>query len=434
LVLALVLVASGCGSWFAFRGDAARTGYQPFLVQKWSADLGALTEDGGPDTEPTVANGVVYAGFYGYLAAFDAGGSKGCTGSPRRCTPMWRYPTDLSAPITSTPAIRDGVVYLATAGTLYAFDATGGDSCSGTPKTCSPLWTATGAFGRSSVAVSGGTVFVGTYDGRLEAFDAAGQQGCAGVPKTCVPVWTGAAGPRVDAAPAVANGKVFVGSTDGKLYVFDATGKSGCSGVPKSCAAIWTAATSGSVTAAPAIAGGSVYVGSHNHRLYAFDANGTTGCSGTPRSCAPLSMADIGASITASPSVAKTTVYVNGPDTMFAYDASGTTQCTGTPKMCTPLWKTAAAAPGYINGRSPTIANGVVYVDSVMNDLVAFDATGTKSCSGSAPKTCAPLWVSSNDDPGDSAITSAASIANGSVYVVYFAHHSFELRAYARLM
>ena len=44
-----------------------------------------------------------------------------------------------------TPAVANNVVYVAAGdpnGKLYAFDATANTNCSGTPKVCTPLWTA----------------------------------------------------------------------------------------------------------------------------------------------------------------------------------------------------------------------------------------------------------------------------------------------------
>src|SRR4051794_13641983 len=95
--------------------------------------------------------------------------------------------------VISSPAVVGGVVYVGTngivgtgAGTgLYAFPTT----CPSTDS-CAPLWTAsTPAAITSSPAVAGGMVYVGSLDGTLYAFDAAGVQGCSGTPKTCAPLW-----------------------------------------------------------------------------------------------------------------------------------------------------------------------------------------------------------------------------------------------------
>jgi hypothetical protein len=48
--------------------------------------------------------------------------------------------------VTSSPALANGVVYVGSGypdHKLYAFDTAGNTNCSGSPKTCAPLWTAT---------------------------------------------------------------------------------------------------------------------------------------------------------------------------------------------------------------------------------------------------------------------------------------------------
>src|ERR1700690_2512488 len=69
-------------------------------------------------------------------------------------------------------------------------------------------WTgATGGFVHSSAAVAGGVVYVGSFDGKLYAFDAAGSTDCSGTPKTCAPLWTTVTlGAGVYTSPAVVNG------------------------------------------------------------------------------------------------------------------------------------------------------------------------------------------------------------------------------------
>jgi hypothetical protein len=73
---------------------------------------------------------------------------------------------------------------------------------------------------QSSPAVANGVVYVGSEDTKLYAFDAAGTTNCSGTPKTCNPLFTAATGGGVDSSPAVANSVVYVGSGDHKLYAF----------------------------------------------------------------------------------------------------------------------------------------------------------------------------------------------------------------------
>jgi outer membrane protein assembly factor BamB len=120
----------------------------------------------------------------------------------------------------SSPAIAHGVAYVGSNdGNLYAFDATGTTGCSGMPKTCTPLWTATGG-GPSSPSVANGVVYTGSMNFQQTAFDAfafdaAGATGCSGTPKTCTPLWTASTSTLssgVASSIAIANGAVYVNS------------------------------------------------------------------------------------------------------------------------------------------------------------------------------------------------------------------------------
>jgi outer membrane protein assembly factor BamB len=174
--------------------------------------------------------------------------------------------------VRSTPAVASGIVYVDSLDfQLYAFDAAGQAGCSGTPKACTPLWTAA-AGGLSSPAVANGIVYVGSSDRSLVAFDAAGEIGCSRRPKICTPLWTGPTGGGIEGSTAVANGVVYAGAFDGKLYAFDAAGQAGCSGNNRrrTCTPLWTSANFGfAVQSSPAVANGQLYVGIGD-TLYAF--------------------------------------------------------------------------------------------------------------------------------------------------------------------
>ena len=109
---------------------------------------------------PAVANGLVYVGRDdGKLYAFDAG--IGCEVDRHRHRQL------------EAPSPRTGVVYLDSRTKLYAFDAAGTTSCSGTypRKTCTSLWsTTTGGDALSSPTVANGMVYIGRDDGKLQAF------------------------------------------------------------------------------------------------------------------------------------------------------------------------------------------------------------------------------------------------------------------------
>jgi hypothetical protein len=231
--------------------------------------LFAATGFGGQPNSSAVSNGVLYlTNTSGQLFAYSAGGTTNCSGTPTLCSPLWTASLG-SATTSSQPAVSGGVVYAESINELLAFDANGVTNCSGTPTTCSPLWTA--ALDASSppelaalpLAVANGIVYA-TANG-VQAFDANGLTNCSGTPKTCTPLWSyniGLLGPRLGdlvEAPSVANGLMFIGS----LVAFDANGKTNCSGTPVVCNPLWTGPTGGRGTGLDgpaAIANGKVYV------------------------------------------------------------------------------------------------------------------------------------------------------------------------------
>ncbi len=263
----------------------------------------------GPGS-PAIANGVLYVPGYGagmalrqggaYVAAFDAAGSKDCSGSPVVCAPMW---TTTGVPKfvgnTGSPAIANGVIYIAN-GSLYAFDAAGSENCSGTPKVCAPLWTGTISNGStySAPAVANGIVYVGAVNSGLYAFDATGSTNCStgAAVRTCAPLWIATTSSGIEGTPAVAYGLVYAVSPDGVLSAFAAARPGNCpgTGIAKTCARapLWTTAadTGGySVTSSPAVANGVVF-SSTNRGIFGYDATGSLNCSvsGTAKTCAPL--------------------------------------------------------------------------------------------------------------------------------------------------
>jgi outer membrane protein assembly factor BamB len=146
-----------------------------------------------------------------------------------------------------------------------------GRCLSGSPRTCSPLWTATtGGIVDSSPAVAGGVVYVGSADGKLYAFDAAGVSGCSGTPTTCLPLWTTSIVGIHQSSPAVANGLVYIGLSNGQVDAFDANGATNCSGTPKTCIALWSSAAAGAlVDSGPVVVNGHVYFGSNGGGFFA---------------------------------------------------------------------------------------------------------------------------------------------------------------------
>jgi putative pyrroloquinoline-quinone-binding quinoprotein len=345
-----VFVTEGLGYGvraFSATGSENCSGTPKVCTPLWETSTNIST---GPGFEPgsgspVVANGVLYVPGYGdggapstggaLVAAFDPAGKTGCSGTPVICAPMW---TTEGLPVSTanggSPAIANGVLYIANGATLYAFDAAGSTNCSGTSKVCDPLWTAAmpGAGPISSApAVAGGVVYVGTSSKGLYAFDAAGSVNCSAgaTAKTCAPLWTAPAPAAIEGTPAVADGVVYVVGGNGPLTAFAAGGAGNCpgTGTTKTCtrAPLWTSAAGALVTgASPAVANGVVYVSSAKGGAYAYDAAGSLRCStgATAKTCSPLWSAP-GTNYSVSGSLAVVNgvlfVSVSGNGTVYAY-------------------------------------------------------------------------------------------------------------------
>jgi outer membrane protein assembly factor BamB len=398
-------LASACeASWPTLGFGPDRNGNNPFestvgvgnvsqLAKAWSST--ALV--GGPGgTSPVVAGGSVFLTAGGQLLAIDAAGTRGCSGSPVVCKPMWTATQGGSL----SPTVAGNLVYTTSAGSLYAFDAHGRTGCSGTPKVCSPLWRASIGGDLGSPAVAGGTLFVGSNNpNRLFAFDAEGGTGCAGSPKVCQPLWR-SKGPA-GRTPAVSDGVVYANTVvdDGNgprlvLSAFDAAGSDGCSGAPKTCAPRWkfsreTVCTSGSCAQEPpSVAGGRVHVIEHDccsnatssTRVLVVDA-----ATHLLQDSAEYSQS--GNSFPRGPvAVAGGRVFL-GDEDLVAYGVPGLVE----------QWR------GWLpfNLSSPSVANGVVYAVAASPvglpasvKLAAFAyASGQGDCTSGTPRRCRPLWT-----------------------------------------
>jgi PQQ-like domain len=338
---------------FSAAGTRGCSGSPEVCVPLWATSISDTTGPGFTPGRgsPVVAGGVLYVPGYGdgiapgqggaLVAAFDAAGTAGCSGTPRICTPLWTTTALPSSTGNSgSPTVAGGVLYIAN-GTLYAFGAGGSTGCTGTPKVCAPIWTAVmpGPVTGSAPAVTGGVVYVGGSAG-LYAFDAAGTRNCSSgvTPETCSPLWTAAIG-GVAGSPAVAHGVVYAVSGTGVLDALDAAGSKNCQGVGtvKSCTPLWTSAplASGYLAASsPAVANGVVYASSISGGTYGYDAAGSRQCaasasasaaasaagSGLTKTCAPLwSSPVVGLSSDGSPAIVNGAVFVNIDATVYTY-------------------------------------------------------------------------------------------------------------------
>jgi outer membrane protein assembly factor BamB len=409
-VFALALTAC---DWPTFDRDNVHSGFVPFPDGPANpATLSPLftVPTGAPVfSSAAIVNGVGYVGSDdGQLYAFDATGVANCGGSPVTCAPLWTGTTPTGFQLNSSPTVANGIVYIGSDDNfVYAWDAAGNTDCSGTPKTCTPLFADhTSSTQRSSPVVENGVLYIGSVHDTIEAFDANGHTNCSGAPKQCTPLWSGTAPGIIGAQnsiPAVANGLVYVGARDGNLYAFDANGTTGCSGAPKVCAPIWLATTAAGaeVASSPSVVDGVLYVGSDGGDLWAYDAAGNTNCTtGSPRVCGPLWRGEINVSVSSTPAVANGLVYVGGGDgALYAFDATGTVGCSTFPVVCQPKWASQAGSTIFLS--SPAVVDGVVYIGS-FHDLHAFDA-----------RTGAPI---SHFTTGGFILGSPA-VANGKVYI-----------------
>ncbi len=417
VVVAMVLLLAACDDWPMVGFDAAHTGYNDTETTISTGNVGGLHEvwtATTPDqivSAPSIVGGVAYVGSRdNKLYAFNANGTAGCSGKPRKCAPLWSTP-NLGGDVVSTPAVANGIVYVGSVGEkMFAFDAAGVKNCSGAPKVCRPLWSrtmsgdviasptvargvvyviaadaisdeldaldgTTGALrwdavvdtdlsftehSASAVTVSNRTVYAGFNSGDSDialvaAFDANGVTGCTGVPITCAPLWTAPLrDARQERTPVFANASLFAANDFG-LDVYDPAGVKGCSRTPKTCAPLWSGAAPPATATA---ANGIVFVGN-----VAFDALGKTGCSGTPKTCTPLWTNASGA----VGAVANGVAYATSNAAVTAYDAAGKTRCRGRPTSCTALWSTPVRNP-----TSPVIANGTLWIGSTDHALHAY--------------------------------------------------------------
>lgn len=243
-------------------------------------------------------------------------------------------------------------------------------------------------------AVVNGILYVSNAAGGLEAYNATGTTGCAGSPTTCAPLWSYATGP-FSGKIMVSNGAVFASTASG-LEAFDAAGQTNCSGAPTVCQPLWSA--SGAFDT-PTVSNSTVYV-TASGSLEAFDATGTTNCSGAPKVCSPIwTAANAYGTVTVSASIAYALSSVVGTHGggIVAFDANGSKGCSGSPKVCSPLWEYATNYP--VTGDYAVVSGSGLYVDTFYSpaprqftgDVEAFDANGVNGCSGT-PTVCGPLW------------------------------------------
>lgn len=215
------------------------------IVQGWSG--------------PTVDDGIVYIGtMQGKLSAYDSSNGD----------PKWQK--SLQVPVQGgfnfgcapgagakplafygNAAADSSSVFIGSydatlGGTIYALNKTTGETRWQYPR-ADRIGSIAG-----SVAVSQGTVYFGSSDGKLYALAASNG----------LEQWTYSTGNKIWDTPAVVGNRVYFGSFDRNLYALNAADGS----------LVWKFETEGAITADPLVVNGTVYVGSFDKHLYAVEA------------------------------------------------------------------------------------------------------------------------------------------------------------------
>jgi len=242
-------------------------------------------------------------------------------------------------PVLPSPIIIPPVIIFRYTWPMFRHDVQRtGYTASPAPKAAALLWrfTTGGAIG-SSPAVTGGVVYVGSFDNKTYALNAS----------TGALIWEFRAGGLVGSSPAVAYGKVFVGANDNNLYALNqSTGTE-----------IWRFSTGYLVAASPAVADNMVFIASLDGKVYALDE--LTG--------AKRWEFLTGAQVWSSPAVADNMVFVGSNDKkVYALRES-----TGAK-----VWEFLT---GNVVGSSPAVAGGMVFIGSFDGKVYALDElTGAK--------------------------------------------------------
>lgn len=205
------------GDWAMFRHNLNRSGTSDPDGSPAQGTVAWVFSTGGPIySSPAVSNGIVYIGSRdSKLYALDA--DTGAMLWEKEIRPWWitlnlyglapRVPSQtgllwrlwLGAPVDSSPALIDNIMYIGVGNKLLAIDI----------EDQQMLWAfQTEGSVRSSPVVVGKTVYIGSEEGQLYAVDAVSGQR----------LWGVSTDDRITSSPAVAAGMIYVGSHDGNLY------------------------------------------------------------------------------------------------------------------------------------------------------------------------------------------------------------------------
>jgi outer membrane protein assembly factor BamB len=324
--------------WPMFHGDPSRNGVGTGSPVLTPTLLWNYTTGGGVLSSPAIVNGVVY------IASADDNVYALNAANGRK---LWNY-TMGGDPGVSSPAVVDGKVYIGSEipagangfiGVVYALNAANG----------AKLWSYTTGnyynYVDSSPAVVNGVVYIGSSVGlalpppstlaiilgTVYALNATNGD----------KLWNYTTDSSVDSSPAIVNGVVYVGSEDGYVYALNAI-----NGVQ-----LWNYQTGGGVYSSPAVFNQVIYVGS-GLGVYALNA----------ASGSKIWNYNTDSSVESSPAIVNGIVYFGSSNNVYALNATNGGK----------LWN-------YTTGNgvnsSPAVVSGVVYISSFDGNLYALNAT-----------------------------------------------------------
>lgn len=287
-----------------YRFDAARTGAALNVdapTTPWAEEWRVRSE-ARFRTSPAIVDGIVYVADDFSLYAIKATDG----------TELWRH--DFQTTTLASPAVIGGSVYVASGKRVFAFDRETGDK----------EWDySTDASIFASPAVAEGTLYIGSTDGHLYAIDT----------ESGTETWRFETGGWVW-SPAVSDDTVYVGSEDAVLYAVDAD-----AGTKR-----WSFETGGPITSSPVFDEKAVYVGSEGQSIYKVNAETGT----------QIWEFGMNESLAGSPAVANETLYFVA-DSLYAVDTADGSK----------RWDTDQS---YIT--SPVVVDGGVIVGSFNNRTV----------------------------------------------------------------
>ena len=355
-------------AYVAHSGRVNITVHDPVSGESSNAAILPVTDN------PATAMGRKFRSELNNSGVYDDGG--------RRPVPslLWTYQT--GAPVTSSPSVVDGIVYVGSQDrNLYALNAASG----------ALLWKYNtmerNDYVSSSPAVAEGVVYIGGLKTKIHAVDAGSGELLW---KYKLPIRSTVRS-SVSSSAAVADGIICIGNMDGTVYAFD----------EEDGELLWSYAIPRSeydehnIFSSPAVSDGIIYVQTYGENLYALDAS--TGA------LLWNSMNQNGWSAFSSPAVSDGVVYAGGGrnNKFRAFDAS-----TGDL-----IWEFHGGG-SFMS--SPAVSDGMVYVGCNDNTIYALDAA-----------TGSLLW---NFTTGGR-VQSSPAVANGMVYFGSYDNNTYALDA-----